>query len=58
MGTEARDLMREICLNQDAEILQGHILPGNGHLLLSGPPHLALSRVMQVIKGETSHHLT
>ncbi|MBI3767309.1 MAG: transposase [Deltaproteobacteria bacterium] len=27
------------------------------HLLLSVPPHLAPSRVMQAIKGKTSHHL-
>ena len=57
VGTEVRDLMRQICRNQDAKILQGHILPGHVHLLLSVPPHLAPSRVIQAIKGKTSHHL-
>ena len=57
MGTEVRDLMRQICRSQDAKILQGHILPGHVHLLLSVPPHLAPSRVMQAIKGKTSHYL-
>ena len=33
------------------------IRPDHVHLLLSVPPHLAPSRVMQAIKGKTSHHL-
>ena len=57
VGTELRDLIREICRSQDIEILQGHIRPDHVHLLLSVPPHLAPSRVMQAIKGKTSHHL-
>ena len=57
VGTELRDLIREICRSEDIEILQGHIRPDHVHLLLSVPPHLAPSRVMQAVKGKTSHHL-
>src|SRR5213596_3486442 len=57
IGTEVRDLIREICRSEDIEILQGHVRPDHVHLLLSTPPHLAPSRVMQAIKGKTSHHL-
>ena len=57
VGTEVRDLIREICRTLDIEILQGHVRPEHVHLLLSVPPHLAPSRVMQAIKGKTSHHL-
>ena len=57
IGTEVRDLIREICRALDVEILQGHVRPEHVHLLLSVPPHLAPSRVMQAIKGKTSHHL-
>jgi REP-associated tyrosine transposase len=57
IGTEVRDLIREICRTLDVEILQGHVRPEHVHLLLSVPPHLAPSRVMQAIKGKTSHHL-
>ena len=57
IGREVRDLIREICRTLDVEILQGHIRPDHVHLLLSVPPHLAPSRVMQAIKGKTSHHL-
>ncbi len=57
VGVELRDLIREICRSADIEILQGHIRPDHVHLLLSVPPHLAPSRVMQAVKGKTSHHL-
>src|SRR5436309_14061884 len=57
IGTEVRDLIREICRSNDIEILEGHVRPDHVHLLLSAPPHLAPSRVMQAIKGKTSHHL-
>ena len=42
---------------EDIEIVQGHVRPDHVHLLLSAPPQLAPSRVMQAIKGKTSHHL-
>src|SRR5215469_12099611 len=57
VGTELRDLIREICRSHDIEILQGHIRPDHVHLLLSVPPNLAPSRVMQAIKGKTSNQL-
>ena len=57
VGTEVRDLIREICRTHDIEILMGHVRPDHVHLLVSTPPHLSPSRVMQAIKGKTSHHL-
>ena len=57
IGTDVRDLIREICRTLDVEIVQGHVRPDHVHLLLSVPPHLAPSRVMQRIKGKTSHPL-
>ncbi len=57
IGHSVRDLIREICRSEDIDILQGHVRPDHVHLLLSAPPHLAPSRVMQAIKGKTSHHL-
>ena len=47
VGGEVRDLVREVCRTLDVEILEGHIRPEHVHLLLSVPPHLAPSRVMQ-----------
>jgi putative transposase len=57
IGTEVRDLIREVCRTNEIEIWKGHVRPDHVHLLLSVPPHLAPSRVMQAIKGKTSHHL-
>ena len=57
VGIQVRELIREICRSNDIEIMQGHIRPDHVHLLLSAPPHLAPSRIMQAIKGKTSHHL-
>ena len=57
VAEEARDLIREICRSNDIEILAGNVRPDHVHLLVSVPPHLAPSRVMQAIKGKTSHHL-
>jgi putative transposase len=57
IGQSVRDLIREICRSEDIDILQGHVRPDHVHLLLSAPPHLAPSRVMQAIKGKTWHHL-
>ena len=57
VGRRTRELIREICRTNDIEIIKGHIRPDHVHLLLSVPPSMAPSRVMQAIKGKTSHHL-
>ena len=57
VGLRVRELIREICRSKDVEIVRGHVRPDHVHLLLSVPPKLAPSSVMQAIKGKTSHHL-
>ena len=57
VGIKLRNLIREICKAHDIEIVKGHVRPDHVHLLLSVPPSMAPSRVMQSIKGKTSHHL-
>jgi putative transposase len=57
VGVKLRELIREICRSLDIEILKGHVRPDHVHLLLSVPPSLAPSRVMQAIKGKSSHRL-
>ena len=57
VGNRLRELIREICRSNDIEILSGHIRPDHVHLLLSVPPKLSASRVVQIIKGKTAHHL-
>ena len=57
VAVRLRELIREICKVNEIEILRGHVSPDHVHLLLSAPPQLSPSRVMQAIKGKTSHHL-
>ena len=53
----ARDIIRDICKANDVEILKGHISKDHIHLLVSAPPHIAISRLMQYIKGKSSYKL-
>ena len=57
VAVRLRDLIREICARHHIEILKGHVRPEHVHLLLSVPPNLSPSRVMQLIKGKTSVRL-
>lgn len=57
VGTRVRDLVREICSTYDIEILQGSISKDHVHVLLSCPPNISPSKVMQYIKGKTSRKL-
>ena len=57
ISNRARELIREICKTQDAEIIKGHISRDHVHLLVSVPPHLLVSRLVQSIKGKSSRKL-
>ena len=57
VGLRLRELIREICRSMEVDIIQGHVRPDHVHLLVSAPPNIAPSRIMQAIKGKTSHHL-
>ena len=57
VGNRLRDLVREICRTHDIEILQGAVSQDHVHVLLSCPPNLSPSKIMQYIKGKTSRKL-
>ena len=57
VGLEVRGMIQQICRAHDITIVAGHVRSDHVHLRLSVPPHLAPSRVMQAIKGQTSHRL-
>ena len=57
VAVHLRDLVREICKSYDIEILKGHVRPDHVHLLLSVPPTMSPSRVMNAIKGKSSNRL-
>lgn len=57
VGHRVRDLVREICRTFEIEILEGAVSKDHVHLLLSCPPNLSPSKIMQQIKGKTSRKL-
>ena len=57
VGIRVRDLVREVCRTNEIEILQGAVSADHVHVLLSCPPTLSPSKIMQYIKGKTSRKL-
>ena len=57
VARRVRDLIREICASHEVDIVKGHVQPDHVHLLLSMPPQVSPSRIMQAVKGKSSHHL-
>ena len=52
-----REIVREICRTYELEILQGAVSRDHVHLLVSSPPTLSPSKIMQSIKGKSSRKL-
>jgi putative transposase len=53
----ARDLIRQICHAREVVIVRGSVSPDHIHVLVSGPAHLAPSKLVQYIKGRLSGRL-
>lgn len=52
-----RDVVRQICSEEKIDILKGAIGPDHVHILLAIPPYIAVSRIVQHLKGESSQKL-
>ncbi len=57
IATRTRELIRLICQQNEVEILSGHVSKDHIHLLVSVPPHLSASKLVQYLKGNSSHKL-
>jgi putative transposase len=57
VGTRLRELIREICGNQEVTIIKGHISKDHVHLFVSIPPQVTISRLLQMLKGKTSYKM-
>ncbi len=55
--TRLRDLIREICRTEEIDILQGAVSGDHVLMLLSCPPNVSPSKIMQLIKGKSSRKL-
>ena len=52
-----RELIRQICMQNEVTIIKGHVSKDHIHLLVSCPPSLAVSKIVQKLKGASSHKL-
>ena len=55
VAQRTRALIRNICERHQVEIMQGHISRDHIHLFVSIPPSLAVSKLVQQLKGRTSY---
>jgi putative transposase len=57
IAKRARELIREICRSYDVEIIKGHISKDHVHLMVSVPPHISVSQLVQYLKGKSSRKM-
>ena len=57
LATRTRELIRLVCNSHDVQILSGHVSKDHIHLLVSVPPHVSASKLVQYLKGNTSYKL-
>ena len=57
IAERTRDLIRQICQTNEVEILAGHVGKDHIYLLVSVPPHLSASKLIQYLKGTSSKKL-
>lgn len=55
VANRVRVLIREICAANYVHIVSGSMRPDHIHLLVSIPPNISVSKVMQYIKGKSSN---
>ena len=57
VGIRVRELIRQICREEEAEILKGYVSKDHVHLMVSIPPQVTISRLVQRMKGKSSHSI-
>lgn len=57
VAERVRELIRGICKEHEVEIMKGHVSKEHVHLFVSVPPHLAISKLVQYLKGKNSYKL-
>ena len=57
IAERARELIRQSCNSMDVTIIKGSVGKEHIHLLVSCPPNLSVSKLVQQLKGKTSRKL-
>jgi len=51
------EVLRELALQKESNIIEGHLMGDHVHLLISIPPKYAVSQVIGYIKGKSAIHI-
>lgn len=57
IAKRTRELIRSVCATNEVEILAGHVGKDHIHLLVSVPPNISASKLVQYLKGNSSRKL-
>jgi len=57
VALRVREVIRQVCRAEEVDILKGHISKDHVHLFVSIPPQVTISRLVQRVKGKSSHTL-
>ena len=57
VGQRLRELVRQICREEDVEIIKGHVSADHVHLFVSIPPQVTISKLVQRLKGKSSYKM-
>jgi putative transposase len=57
IAVPTRDLLRQICQGREVTIVQSPVSPDQVHMLVSVLPELAPAKLVQCLKGRSSHML-
>ena len=57
VALRVREVIRQICGSLEVEILKGHVAKDHVHLFVGYPPQMAVSKLVQRLKGKSSYLL-
>ena len=57
MGLRVRELIRQVCEAEEVRTSKRHVSRDHVHLLVSIPPQVTISRLVQRLEGRSSHNL-
>lgn len=57
IGLRTREIIRQQCRQLEVQIMSGHVSQDHVHLLLSVPPTISVSDLVQRLKGHSSRKL-
>ncbi|MBR1479582.1 MAG: IS200/IS605 family transposase [Alphaproteobacteria bacterium] len=51
------EVIREICAANYVDVISENVSPDHVHMLISAPPHLSVSKIVQYMRGKSSRKL-